>query len=272
MGKRKITCAKGFGLPHRNYNHGRKDLEPIFKCNFRDIEPGATDLGKIGSETRISPTTLYLWYPTWKDRPQWRPWRVEETDRHLRIFTTEEEIAIREFITANYVTPGALFTNEDFPRIGMQAFLAKHQDSEDLPEFNCPNGFIKDFKSKNGVSSRRAHYKRRPEKDSMIEDAWMEEMRELMDSRPNPDRIVNCNEICWQVYPDCLRTWVPPESDHVTISIAGSERQSFTAFCSIMALRRKLPMVLIVKEKTVRVEHIQLRNIKPHITAHSQLG
>jgi hypothetical protein len=46
----------------------------------------------------------------------------------LRILTTEEEIAIREFLIANDVTPGSFFTNEDFRRIEMQAFLAKHHE------------------------------------------------------------------------------------------------------------------------------------------------
>jgi hypothetical protein len=47
-------------------------------------------------------------------------------------FTTQEGIAIREFIIANSVIPGAFFTNKDFPRIAMQAFLPKRQDSEGL--------------------------------------------------------------------------------------------------------------------------------------------
>jgi hypothetical protein len=46
-------------------------------------------------------------------------------------FKIEEEIAIREFIIANYVIPGGLFTKKDLWRIAMQAFLAKHQDSDD---------------------------------------------------------------------------------------------------------------------------------------------
>jgi hypothetical protein len=78
-------------------------------------------MGKIGSEPRIPQTTLYRWYRTWKERSQWRPWGVEESDCHLRIFITDEEIAIREFLIANYVISGRLFTNEDFRWIAMRA-------------------------------------------------------------------------------------------------------------------------------------------------------
>jgi hypothetical protein len=179
---------------------------------------------KIDIKTKIPQTTLYRWYRTWKECPKWCPWRAEESYRHLCVFTTEEKIAIREFIIANFVISDILFTNEDFPRITMQAFFIKHQYSEDPPEFNCSNGFIKNIESRKKFSSRRAHYKWRPKKDSIIEDAWMEEMRDLMHSTSNPDRLVNRDETCWRMYPDGLRTWAPSESDHVTISIAGNEK------------------------------------------------
>jgi hypothetical protein len=65
-------------LPHRDYNHYLKDLEVTFKCDFPDIESGATDNGKIGSETKIPQTTLYHWYRSWKECPKWRPWRVKK--------------------------------------------------------------------------------------------------------------------------------------------------------------------------------------------------
>jgi hypothetical protein len=64
VGKRKIARAKRFGLPHRDYNRRRKDLEPIFKGDLADIESGAIDMDKILSETRILQRTLYRWYRT----------------------------------------------------------------------------------------------------------------------------------------------------------------------------------------------------------------
>jgi hypothetical protein len=52
-------------------------------------------------------------YHTWNEFPAWRPWPVDDHDRHLRIFTAEEETAIRKFIITNYVIPATLFTNDD---------------------------------------------------------------------------------------------------------------------------------------------------------------
>jgi hypothetical protein len=48
----------GCGFPHRDYNRRRKDLETTFKYDFPDIESGGTDIGKMGSETRIPQTAL----------------------------------------------------------------------------------------------------------------------------------------------------------------------------------------------------------------------
>jgi hypothetical protein len=100
----------------------------------------------------------------------------------------------------------------------------------------------------------------------------MHEMRTLMDTVSNADLIVNCDETCWKVYPDALKTWMLTGSDHVTISIRGNEKQAFTAFCSIRAVRQKLPMVMIAKGKTSRVQQSQLGDIGLHIAAHSKSG
>jgi hypothetical protein len=79
-----------------DYRRHRKELDPIFRCDFPDIEAGATDIGKIGHEIKIPQTTLYRWYHTWKEFLAWRPWRVDDRHHHLRIFTVDEETAIRE--------------------------------------------------------------------------------------------------------------------------------------------------------------------------------
>lgn len=117
---------------------------------------------------------------------------MDTRSRHLRIFTTEEAIAIREPIVANYVIPRASFTSEDFLRTATEAVVRKYTDSEKPAEFNCSNGLVQDFKSRNSFSSRRANR-------AMIEDAWVNEMRELMATAPNLERVVNCDETCWRV-------------------------------------------------------------------------
>jgi hypothetical protein len=68
---------------------------------------------------------------------------VKESDRHFRIFRDAEEIAIREFLIANYRIPGGPFTNEWFRRIGMQAFFTSYKQFGSPPEVNCSTGLSK---------------------------------------------------------------------------------------------------------------------------------
>jgi hypothetical protein len=154
----------------------------------------------------------------------------------------------------------------------MEAFLTKYAESEQLPQFNCSTGFIKDFQARNSFSPRHPHYKRRPNIDSRIEHAWLGEMGEVMVSTANLDRVVNYDETCLRIYPDGLRTWAPSGSDHVAISIASDEKESFMALCSITAARQKLPIVMIAKGKSTRAEKRQFGEIEPHIPMHSESG
>jgi hypothetical protein len=52
-------------------------------------------------------------------------------------------------------------TNDSFRELAIQAFLEKHP-GDDPTQFACSDGFIVDFKARNGFSSRLAHLKRRP--------------------------------------------------------------------------------------------------------------
>jgi hypothetical protein len=94
-------------------------------------------------------------------------------------------------------------------------------------------------------------------------------MREFMASNGDLDRVVNCNETCWRVDQDGLRT---SGSDHVAVSIAGDAKGSFTALCSITAARRKLPIIMIALGKSIRMEKSQLGEIEPHIPMYSESG
>jgi hypothetical protein len=270
MGKFR-THRRKFGRPHRDYARRKKELDSIFDEDFPDIENDLQTLGKIGHETQIPQSTLYRWHKTWRTDQSWRPWREQAHAEHQRIFTKEEEEAIREFIVTNYLIPARLFTNQEFREVAVDAFLTKYRDCGRVPEFNCSDGFIHSFKDRNNFSSRRSHYKRRPDYDQTVLDEWVDEMRKVI-STTRPDRIVNCDETCWRVFPTGLRTWGSRGSDNIRLLIRGNEKDSLTALCSVTAARTKLPMVLIATGKTERAERSQLGDISPHIPMHSESG
>ena len=86
----------------------------------------------------------------WKQDKSYRNYDYTKRGAHQRIFTDEEERSIAEFIRANILEQGLYFTDEDFRYWVMQAFLEKHQDDEQIKQFNASNGFIYNFKQRNG--------------------------------------------------------------------------------------------------------------------------
>jgi hypothetical protein len=167
---------------------------------------------------------------------------------HHRIFTREEEEGITDHIITDYIATGEFFTDQEFRQVAMEAFLAKYNEADAIPPFNCSNGFISDFKERNHFSSQRAHDKRRPTSDPAIVDQWLAEIRDLLMIAPLT-RIVNCDKSQWNIHSHGLRTEAIVGSDSVAVRIAGNEKDSFTALCPVTAPREKLPMMLIALGK-----------------------
>ena len=159
--------------------------------------------------------------------------------------------AIADYIIENYFKPGFLFKDADFRHLAMQAFLEKHKDSELVPDFQCSPGFIQDFKKRNDLSTRRAHYKRRPVLDAEKLAEWKESMRRLVESVSN-DRIVNADETAWRILPNGCTTWATRGADAVTINTNDDEKKMVTVMASVTASGRKLPLMVIATGKRHR--------------------
>jgi hypothetical protein len=166
------------------------------------------------------------------------------------------------------------FCDAMFVELAVQAFLEKHQDTPDdvpIPQFNCSDGFIHDFKARNHISSRRSHMHRRPSVSPADEQCWVRRLHNLIYSQPH-DRILNVDETAWRVYPTGLRTWAEKGSQGVQINIAGNEKDSLTVLATVRADRTKLPLVILAAGKTARVEGSQLGDIGIHFSDHSESG
>jgi hypothetical protein len=59
------------------------------------------------------------------------------------VFSGEEELASREFIIANFISPGLFFTDSDFRLLAMQLHPEKYHDL-DPRGFVCSKGHIYD--------------------------------------------------------------------------------------------------------------------------------
>ena len=76
----------------------------------------------------------------------------------------------------------------------------------DIPDFECSNGYIYDFKKKYKFSSRRAHLKRRSDVSEAGVEAWRQQMQCLLEN-VDRDCILNCDETSWKLHPGNILTW-----------------------------------------------------------------
>jgi hypothetical protein len=256
------------GPPHRDYARHKLALEIIFSVLFPQWRRD-TARTQVYPRVKIPPSVLYEWRAHWEQDPAWRPWDKEANGKHHRAFTDEEEALLAAEIVDNYILPGKQFIGATFRELALAAYASTGRDSEG---FKCSQQFIDDFKRRHGFSSRRFHLRRRrqdPGRGDITE--WIEHVMVLLLGSPH-ERIVNCDETMWTVVPNGLLTWAPVGEDGVTVISNACEKEAITALASVTAAHDKLPLFLIAKGKTARVEQTQLGAPDGCVLAHSPSG
>jgi hypothetical protein len=109
-------------------------------------------------------------------------------------------------IQLSFLSQGYLFTNDDFRVLTLRYYFEKHPDYDPNCDFTCSNGFIADFRLRNRFSSRKHHYKRRPNITEEDIREWTARLSELLVSMDH-DRIVNGDETNWMLFAQGLLTW-----------------------------------------------------------------
>ena len=253
--------------PQRNYV---RHHQVVYQVWDRFEQAIATPvMTHISREFHVPARTLRDWYKKYQSDPNWRPYDTSVHGEHHRIFTKEEEDAITNYIVENFFRPGFAFHDADFQFIAMSAFLEKYQGKE-CPEFQCSPGFIADFKARNNLATRKAHFKRRP---AVLPDtdAWVGTVRELLERVPH-DRVINCDETAWRILPAGCTTWAKKGADNIAITTADGEKDCLTVLASVTASGVKLPLLIVAKGLTERCEHSQLGDIYPHYSCHTTTG
>ena len=256
-------------VPHRDYLGHRAVFDQVFRRFESSL--GRPCMAALYREFSVPSSTLRGWYTHFQHDAEWRPYNYDAHGAHHRIFTDQEEEAIAQFIEDNYFAQGYAFHNEDFKKIAVDAFLMKYRNAETVPEFQCSPGFITDFKERNNISQRRAHYKRRPDVDAAGVARWVGMITELAQNVPL-DRIVNADETCWRILPSGLTTWAKKGAENISILTRDDEKKAITVMASITAADTKLPLFVIAKGSTSVVETTQIGDIAPHYTHHTING
>ena len=162
MGKRKNR----FGTPHRKYHQFPKLINEIKQSFFDMYNDEWMDKKQICSTLQArygaTKTTLYRWINKWKMDPSYDPTNTSVHGNFHRIFTDEQEGNIIQYIKTNFIQKGNYFSDFYFESVIYNAFNEIYPDPKKAPRFECSPGFINDFKNRNKISSRLAHFRQRP--------------------------------------------------------------------------------------------------------------
>ena len=219
--------------------------------------------------TGIPKTTLYTWKMCYTNNNKWAPYNNRK-GKCNRIFTKEEEEYLVTYIK-NLLQTGNIFTNEDFKEIALAYYYNKQCNDNKPISFSCSNGFINDFKKRHKFSSKKFHFKRRPDLTHEQEIEWIMHLKDLLNTVEN-QRIVNCDETAYNLYPKGLLTWAIRGEDNVKSFIDGNDKENITVLASITADGKKLPLMFIAKGITVRSENSQINDIGSHWKTHTSNG
>ena len=254
------------GPGYRSYARRMKELEYIFTQEFPNWGPDSGN--RISRETGVPKSTLYSWRKHWTQDGSWRPTNAAHGTHH-RIFTDEEEQTVSEYIFSNFLLVNRAFTNQDFKDLIMQAFLEKHKDGQ-VPEFSVSQGFIEDFKRRNFFSTRRVHPKKRPKRDPVKEERFLQRVKALFETVDH-DRIFNVDETFWTCAPMDLTTWGHRGDEEIHVDLDAREKEGLTVVACVTASCLKLPLWLIAKGTTDAC-HGQLGDPQGHLVTHSESG
>ena len=116
-----------------------------------------------------------------------------------------------------------------------------------------------------------AHPKRRTSANEEQNIEWEGDIGELLNTFPR-DRILNCDETSWQVFPNSLKTWAETGSQNIQIQVNGNTKDSITVLATIAADGTKCPLFLVAKGKTERCERNQFEDTLYHWKTHSING
>lgn len=246
------------------YQH-HKDHLPELECVFQILldSPKVTGfMEKLADKTGIRRSTLSTWKVNLMRNRDWRPRRYNYSLAR-RVLTDEQETELAQWIAAEYIDQGYLYTDADFKidvlRYFQQIMLGTEQDERELTveqmanieSFTASPTFIAAFRARNRLSLRRPSFKRRPNTTQEQIDAFIGRVQELLQTYPR-DRIINIDETNWKAVPGAFMTWAHKNAESVQCRISNDEKQGVTAIAAVDANGGKLPLTVIGKGKTDR--------------------
>lgn len=262
-----------FGPPKRDYSKKKKVDKVISQLvlhGLESIDKNKNVITDLHKRYLIPVSTLYSWNRRLTFNPSWRPYnnRINH-GTHNRIFTDKEEQSLANYIKENIINQHYHFTDRNFIYLANQAFQDKYRNIETKKEFKISHHFIQDFKKRNRISTRKAHFKRKDNVDPKDYKDFISEIKELIKQADTRDDIVlvNADETAWYILPQNVHTWATTGSENVIILTKDEEKANFTCMCSITSNYQALKLFLILDNK--KVTNDEFENIENDSYPHS---
>ena len=246
---------KRFGYPHRDYCHNPVLCAKIKKKFFQMLNDEWVDDRKINAmlseEFGIPKTTMWRWGCKWKKNHEFDPSDTTNKGACHRIFTDIQEKNIVDYIASNYIDQGKYFPDFAFETVIFDAYDEIYFDSPDPPKFECSSGFICDFKNRNRISSRLAHFRQRPIENNdgniekIISDFKKDITNLIQKASENCEPVVNADETGFQIFPTSIKTWAFKNAKNVSINVFDSDKERISIMASITSDNNKLPLFFI---------------------------
>ena len=235
---------------YRNYTSTIQKMKKDGVWQLLHSEYAHTHIDELSDIYDVKKGTMKQWHYNLKRNLSWIPDHLRNPDSY--VFTPDEErriVDIINFVINQHLHP---ITN-NFIRAIMLSYYISYKEPNEKRQFSASNKYIRRFKRRYDFSTRRLHFKRRPNASDQDVIKFLTKVCNVF-SIAEKDHIVNTDETMWRCEQSRLTTWAKKGSDGVVVYSGDSDKEGFTTLASITAAGDILPLLLIAGGVTTRCE------------------
>ena len=203
-------------------------------------------LREISQQTGIAYKTLESWRSRLRQDPSWEPEYGHAGVPRVLDEDTEASIAAR--LDAEYMS-----TNRYCPTAVIQSAIQDEGRRIHGNDFVAGRSLVRNFLTRNNLSMRRPHVKRRTAPDDSAISEFLARM-DLVRMQFPPQLIINMDETCWRLLNGEVRTLARTGADDVRVLSKLTAKSDITVIASCTASGERLPLWAIAKGKTALCE------------------
>ena len=244
----------------RLYRDAFRLVSRMKKDGIWDILPSPYVVGYIRKLARLyglPHSTLEDWRTNLIDDPHYIPLHIKDPNTG-NVFNLVQQDRLKTLVKAVCQNLRYPMTNALFRKISTTYYHSIPEDEHPQPnlKFNCSDAFIRKFKRRVHLSTRKAHIKRR-NNFSLNDVTQFRNYANEIFQKVSYDHIANCDETFWHLIYVSNQTWAPTNSDGITIDLDVNEKKKVLQHngkATILRNGKTLPLVHIAVGGTTVAE------------------